>query len=705
MLKTLVISSLWLCLINLTPPNAVASGLIRHGFRAANYSRSSVLLVKTVEVGQSIEAILQEYGIGYDSVFAPEDWSAIDYLPYDIVVFAIAGSLISEASVQAVRARVIDQGKRAVLFGAANTPEFILGINQWLVQVDIEQTQWSSPPAPHWTLTLPEHPLARLLPAEYTFINSNAAEYCLRVIDPALTVVACNGDNQPCFFQKQSYPAGGDLLWFINDPTETVWTVAEDYQVLRQIVRNCFAAPDPCRLVVIHTCSLEQSVFRALDQLGYVYDSIYSDAWEGLNLETYDMVIAALDGGSIELSDLTALKTAVVDRGQRLMLIGGVATASYVQAVHAELFACDLGAYSWQVSPEPHISVTNSTHFLVADLPSTTSFSNELASRFQLRVRDGRIAIAARNGLNETILFSADFYGSGDIVYFSNSPRSSYWTDDGDFEILKLIIANSIRCGGYSSCRMALISDQQQLTAIQQLVSALAIQFDEYPDNLVSRYTENAALLAAYDAIVWYQNDRLISQLEYQTLEFWVLNGGKLMVTGFDSLGSPTDLLLRDLIRSSSAGDGPFNGFFEIQSATHPIVNGPYGAWVGGTTLRNGHSDHDQAKADPARGAVGVATLAGGVDKIVATEAVGNGGKVVYWNGNLDCLDWTDQNAAPDCRKLLKNTLHWLCSIPTATPTVQPPPAPIPSTDSKTGAVLIGMISIFLIIWTARSTS
>jgi hypothetical protein len=97
---------------------------------------------------------------------------------------------------------------------------------------------------------------------------------------------------------------------------------------------------------------------------------------------------------------------------------------------------------------------------------------------------------------------------------------------------------------------------------------------------------------------------------------------------------------LANLVRSSSSGDGPFTYDYTITNGSHPITHGPYGTFNGGASLRAAHSDHDQAEADGGRGAVTVAELAGGRDKIVAT-VLPSGGIVVYWNGNHQVSDWT----------------------------------------------------------------
>ena len=103
-------------------------------------------------------------------------------------------------------------------------------------------------------------------------------------------------------------------------------------------------------------------------------------------------------------------------------------------------------------------------------------------------------------------------------------------------------------------------------------------------------------------------------------MEDYLQSGGRLLVTGHDTLGDPTDNLLADLVRSSSAGDEPFTADYTVTDGTHPIMYGIFGQFPNGTALMAGHLDHDQAEASTVRGAVTVAELTGGRDKIVATD-------------------------------------------------------------------------------------
>jgi hypothetical protein len=196
---------------------------------------------------------------------------------------------------------------------------------------------------------------------------------------------------------------------------------------------------------------------------------------------------------------------------------------------------------------------------------------------------------------------------------------------------------------------VALISDQEELALIAPIVNNMGLSFDvlDYnwnPATSQAVFTSDLVLLSNYDVVVWYGSGtgvgRLITNQERGALEQYLQAGGRLVVTGYDTLGSPTDPLMQDLIRSSSSGDGPFTLNYTITNGDHPITKGLYGWFGAGTPLTANHSDHDQAEADPGQGAITIAELTGGRDKIVSTEFE-SGGVVVYWNGNYNATDWT----------------------------------------------------------------
>ena len=201
---------------------------------------------------------------------------------------------------------------------------------------------------------------------------------------------------------------------------------------------------------------------------------------------------------------------------------------------------------------------------------------------------------------------------------------------------------------------VALISDQSELIAITPILDSMGIGYDVYNDNSLYLYTEDLNLLLSYQIVIFNNFNREITSGEHTALQSYLSSGGNLLVTGYDSLGSPDDWLLADIVCSSSVGDNTGEPDLYVVDETHPIMNGPYGSFPAGYHISGLFSDCDAAEADTGRNAITVAELADGYDKIIATELPL--GRVAYWNGK-GTDDWI-WNA--DCEAMLKNTLVWL---------------------------------------------
>lgn len=229
---------------------------------------------------------------------------------------------------------------------------------------------------------------------------------------------------------------------------------------------------------------------------------------------------------------------------------------------------------------------------------------------------------------------------NGHVITFDlnvTAANGGPWSDSFDITVV----------GDTGDGNVALISDQTELQAITPILDDIGLSYDVINNNWNGTqgvYTSDYSFLSNYGVVVWYASGatwgRFTTLQEHDALEQYLQAGGRLLVTGYDTLGSPTDPLLADLIRSSSSGDGPFTYDYTITAGGHPITDGPYGSFPAGTALTAGRYDHDQAEADTSRGATTVAELSGGRDKILATE-LASGGIVVYWNGNRDASDWT----------------------------------------------------------------
>jgi len=199
--------------------------------------------------------------------------------------------------------------------------------------------------------------------------------------------------------------------------------------------------------------------------------------------------------------------------------------------------------------------------------------------------------------------------------------------------------------------QVALISSYSELMAITHILDSMGVGYDIYNDNYYHLYTEDLDLLLKYKAVIFYNRYRGITSNEYLALESYLSSGGNLLVTGYDCLIS--DSLLASLVRSSSMGDNVGEPDLIVVNDAHPIMDGPYGSFPQGYHIYDLFYDCDMAEADTARGAVTVAELLDGYDRIIATE--GLPGKVVFWNGD-GTYDWRYDS---DCQAMLKNTIHW----------------------------------------------
>jgi hypothetical protein len=213
---------------------------------AANPEQLSLLHIATIPTGQSIQRALSELGFAY-GLYQGTDWTGLDFTPYDVVLIGMDGGLVSQASVQAIRTGVIDQGKRVILVGGTNYADFAIGVDQHLVNIDAANHGWMIPDPPTLGLLNTDHPLGARLPTTHTFVDSAAAYYMLRETDPMIDEIAMNGDGVTALFYKDSsFPvvegaapeAGGSLVWFINSASDQYWANEADYRVLKQVLIN-----------------------------------------------------------------------------------------------------------------------------------------------------------------------------------------------------------------------------------------------------------------------------------------------------------------------------------------------------------------------------------------------------------------------------------------------------------------------------------
>jgi len=207
--------------------------------------------------------------------------------------------------------------------------------------------------------------------------------------------------------------------------------------------------------------------------------------------------------------------------------------------------------------------------------------------------------------------------------------------------------------------------DYNNLDSVEQVLIEMDISFDHWHNNWILHKSSDAEFLAAYDIIVWYNDNRAISQSEYGAMLQWVRAGNYLVVTGEDSLGSPDDPLMADLVGSIIYGDNPFCTGFSITRPDNWIADGNAGYYDGSYELLDYASDQDKA-APRLPGTYSMAvTLVGdytlGPAKVLVTENIKpQNGIIIYWNGNRDGAEWWRLSQTPQTVNMFKNMMYYL---------------------------------------------
>jgi cysteine-rich repeat protein len=192
-------------------------------------------------------------------------------------------------------------------------------------------------------------------------------------------------------------------------------------------------------------------------------------------------------------------------------------------------------------------------------------------------------------------------------------------------------------------------------TGVTDAVDSIGFAYNNV-HNDTRQYSSDAGLMLPYTMIVYYQFNRAISAEEQEALDRYVQCGGRLLLTGYDSMASPLDIRLAEVARVTTAGDGPFEGNCTVTYGSTPATDGPHGYYPEGTDFSVSQTDHDNVEADATAGSIeliGVSDAA----KLTYAEDVGTGGgNVFYWNGNALLEDWSSAGTTQD---IFLNILEW----------------------------------------------
>ena len=205
-----------------------------------------ILLIDTTDTTYSVQRALNALGYPFNR-FMGTDWTSIDFTPYNVVIVSMDGGIINQPSIQKLRTEVIDAGKRLIFVGGTQWENFVMGVNQYLVLNDTANYGWKISAPPHFTIVDPASPLAQGLPSPYSFVNSSAGYYMIRVNDPNIHAVGINGDGYNSLFYKgANFPliegdapqAVGDFVWFTSSSYTGYWTNPSDFTFLKQVLSN-----------------------------------------------------------------------------------------------------------------------------------------------------------------------------------------------------------------------------------------------------------------------------------------------------------------------------------------------------------------------------------------------------------------------------------------------------------------------------------
>jgi len=483
---------------------------------------ADIAVITTSGVDNSILKALDELGYTYDYYYVSgtdqvTDFPS-DYSVYKIIIQAMNGGTVLEIP---RLADYVNNGGRAILLGGSALSGFVSDVNTYLMSVDTTNYYWTTViGTPHITVMNPAHPLAKDLPLTYNFVVSGATYYMLRITDTLPYVVAKNGDGYKAIVTK---PMGyGRFTYFINNPDQAFWTNAADYGYLKTFLRNALSLKPP-EIAVISSTAVDNSVLKALDELGYYYDyySVSSDPADfPADYSVYKVIVQSMDGGTVlEIPRLADF----VDNGGRAILLGGSAWSPFVNDVNTYLMSVDTTNYYWTtVVGSPDITIVDSAYPLAKDLPATYNFVDSRATYYMLRITDPQPHVVALNGDGYKAIVTKRL-GYGRFTWFINSPNQGYWVNAGDYGYLKTFLRNALR-----PAEIAVITTTSVANSVLKILDELGYYYDYY--SVWSDPADFPADYSVYKIIIQAMDGGTV--LEIQRLADFVNNGGRAILLG-----------------------------------------------------------------------------------------------------------------------------------------------------------------------------
>ena len=463
-----------------------------------------------LKVNQSVLKALDALGHSYDYFYLS---FPVDYSAYRTIIQAMDGGTTHHIP---ELANYIQAGGRAILLGGSNWAPFVQDINTYLMDINTTYHTWEKVAGfPHIQTIDLSHSLARGLPVSYDFNDSRATWYMLRITDPSPHVVAVNGDGYKTIVTKRL--DNGTFTWFINTPYDSYWADTGDYNYLKTFLGNALSVD----IAVISTASVENSVLRILNELGYVYD--YYDIPEFPDdYDRYNIIIQAMNGGTnLQIPELAGF----IQRGGRVILLGGSALSTFVEDVNTYLLSVNTTNYSWlPVFGTPDITIVGPDHPLAEGLPSTYDFVDNYATYYMLRITDPEPHVVATNGDGYKAIVTKKL-GFGRFTYFINLPSDWAWTDLGDYDYLKTFMRNALK-----PADIAVVTSTRIDESVLMALDELGYTYDYYYVGSYAEGTDFPSDYRPYRVIVQTMDGGTV--LEIPRLADYIRKGGQAILLG-----------------------------------------------------------------------------------------------------------------------------------------------------------------------------
>jgi hypothetical protein len=303
-------------------------------------------------------------------------------------------------------------------------------------------------------------------------------------------------------------------------------------------------------VLLIETRDTTQTLQKALNELGIAYDLFQGDNWTGLDFSSYSVVIVGMDGGGINQPSLLKIRTDVIDAGKRLVFVGGTCMQNFALGVNDFLVLNDTANYCWKIPNTPHFAIVDPANPLAFGLPSPYNFASSSAAYYQIRVNDPNIDVVAINGdgfpnyfykaTDFPLLNESNPLATGDFIWFTNTPFSTYWTDPGDYAFIKQLLSNALQPGTLDLGEPLYVSPVHLNTPVDVIrseagaTSSLGNSLPQIPlqpkpvggiPAWISTSSNSAAIgtpthTANPEAVLWDQPLSLVNQAAYVNQEF-----------------------------------------------------------------------------------------------------------------------------------------------------------------------------------------